>query len=177
MKDKSIYIILMNTGTLLSKTIRFITRYKYSHVVLSLDDSYKKLYSFGRKTAFNFLNAGFVTYGIDSKFFRIYKNTECIVYEVKVDCNEFAKLNKLLDYYESTKTEYKYDIKGLLFRYFGIKLKQRENYYVCSQFVAKVLLDAEIGDFEKTPEFVKPEDFSGLSRARRIYEGKFLSLK
>jgi len=55
MGEKSIYIILMNTGTLLSKTIRFITKYKYSHVVLSLDDSFSKLYSFGRKKVHNFL--------------------------------------------------------------------------------------------------------------------------
>ena len=74
----------MNTGTLLSKTIRFITRYKYSHVVLSLDDSFSKLYSFGRKKVHNFLDAGFVTYGVESDFFRTFSKTECIVYEFKI---------------------------------------------------------------------------------------------
>ena len=49
MKNKSIYVILMNTGTLLSRTIKLVTHYEYSHVVLSLDDTYTKLYSFGRK--------------------------------------------------------------------------------------------------------------------------------
>lgn len=166
----------MNTGTLLSKTIRFVTRYKYSHVVLSLDNSFKKLYSFGRKKVHNFLDAGFVTYGVDSDFFKVFDNTECVVYEVKISEERYEALKQVLAIFEEHSELYHYDIKGLLLRYFYPSVDEREYYYVCSQFVASVLENAEVHHFDKPPKFVKPHDFTQIPDAEKIYEGRLDSL-
>ncbi|MBE6148821.1 MAG: hypothetical protein E7167_04990 [Firmicutes bacterium] len=174
MKEKSVYVILMNTGTLLSRTIKLITRYEYSHVVLSLDNTYTKLYSFGRKRVHNFLNAGLVTYGIESDFFKKFKNTNCLIYELKVTQKQYSKLSKVLKNFEKNLNLYHYDIKGLLIRYFYTNAKSRENYYVCSQFVATVLQTAEICHFDKPLKLVKPHDFNDLPDIQKIYEGKLL---
>ena len=163
----------MNTGTYLSKVIIRITNYKYSHVVLSLDNKYTKLYSFGRKTVHNFLNAGLVTYGLGSPFFKTYKNTECIIYQLAVSNEEYARLNRILNKFEKNANNYKYDIKGLLFRYINISKKTRDDYYVCSMFVAYVLTKAKIYKFRKPLEFVKPLDFTKIPGIKKIYEGKF----
>lgn len=163
----------MNTKTLLSRTIKVITRFKYSHVVLSLDDSYTKLYSFGRKKVYNFLNAGFVTYGLGSDFFKIYKNTECVIFELDVSLKSYNKLKSILKSYEKDAKKYRYDIKGLLIRYFYYNGKVRENYYVCSMFVASVLENADIYKFDKPVELVKPRDFLKIPNIKKIYEGKF----
>ena len=164
----------MNTGTLLSRTIKLITRYEYSHVVLSLDDSYTKLYSFGRKKVYNFLNAGLVTYGIESEFFKKYKNTKCLIYELKVTDKQYYEVSKVLKSFEKNMNLYHYDIRGLLIRYFYTNAKSRENYYVCSQFVATVLQTARICDFNKPLKLVKPNDFNNLPDLNKIYEGKLL---
>ena len=177
MNSKSIYVILMNTGTLLSRTIKLITRYEYSHVVLSLDDSYTKLYSFGRKHVRNFLNAGLVTYGIKSDFFQKFKNTNCLIYELKVTNRQYYKLKRILRNFEKNMNIYHYDIKGLLIRYFYTNAKTRDNYYVCSQFVATVLQTAEICTFDKPPKLVKPNDFNQIPNIKKVYEGKLARIR
>lgn len=58
----------MHTGTLPGIIIKLFTRYQYSHILISLDMSLTKMYSFGRKTLFNPLNAGFVIENIDGAF-------------------------------------------------------------------------------------------------------------
>ena len=58
---KDIYIIQMHTGTIPSVIIKSFTRYKYSHILIATNNSFKKMYSFGRKTLFNPFNAGLVT--------------------------------------------------------------------------------------------------------------------
>ena len=174
---KDIYLILMNTGTLLSKIIIKITGYKYSHVVLSLDNKYTKLFSFGRKTVYNFLNAGLVTYGLGSNFFKVYKNTDCLIYRLTITNMQYYRLKIILNKYERNAKKYKYDIKGLLFRYFNISNKTRINYYVCTMFVSHVLTEAKIYNFNKPIELVKPKDFTKIKGIDKVYEGKFNKIK
>jgi len=174
---KDIYIILMHTRTIPDQIIRKITKYKYSHVVLSLDKSYKKLYSFGRKTVRNVFNAGFVTYGKGSAFFEKFKNTECLVLKLTVSKKQYKSAEKILKTYEENIDIYRYDIKGLLTRYFYYNGKKRKNYYVCSQFVATVIENAGIYNFGKPCELVKPIDFNKIPNIIKVYEGKFSDLK
>lgn len=174
---KNIYIILMDTGTIPSIVIKNVIKYKYSHVALSLDDSYKKLYSFGRRNVHNFLNGGFVTYGIDSEFFKKFHNTECAIYEIKVTEKKYKNLENILNKYEKDMNTYQYDIKGLLTRKFFDNKMVRENYFVCSHFVAEVLKEAGIYKFSKETFEVIPSDFTNLDKAIKIYEGKLLEIK
>ena len=57
---KKIYVILLHTNTIPSKLVRFFTRYKYSHVAISLSRNCDILYSFGRKKIDSIFNGGFV---------------------------------------------------------------------------------------------------------------------
>ena len=50
----------MHTNTIPSKLVRFFTRYKYSHVAISLSNNCDILYSFGRKKIDSIFNGGFV---------------------------------------------------------------------------------------------------------------------
>lgn len=56
---KKIYIILMHTRTIPAKLIKFATKYEYSHVGLSLEESCEEIYSFGRRKATSIINSGF----------------------------------------------------------------------------------------------------------------------
>lgn len=174
---KKIYIILMNTRTIPSRLIKKFTRYKYSHVVLSLDSSYTKLYSMGRRTIHNFLNAGLVTDGIESDFFKYFNKTECLVYEITVTSEQYSNLKKILHKMEKNINYYHYDLKGLLLRVFYDSPKVRENYFVCTHFVATVLAEAGIYDFGKDLVKVRPIDFNNMTNSKKIYEGQFINVR
>ena len=135
---KDIYIIQMHTGTIPSVIIKSFTRYKYSHVLIATNNSFKKMYSFGRKTLFNPFNAGLVT--------------------------------KLLNYFENNIDQYKYDIIGLFLKIMSLPIK-RENHYVCTQFVAEILENTHIYEFEKSNLLVKPIDFEKIDNSNVIYTG------
>ena len=57
---KKIYIILTNTGTVISRIVKIYTRKKYGHVSIALDKKLKNMYSFGRLKATNPFIGGFV---------------------------------------------------------------------------------------------------------------------
>lgn len=50
---KKIYIILTQTGSVVSQMVKLYTRKKYGHVSISLDRELKNMYSFGRLKATN----------------------------------------------------------------------------------------------------------------------------
>ena len=174
---KKIYIGLLQTGTIASIAIKYITHFKYSHVVLALDDSYQKLYSFGRKTFYNIFNAGFVTYGIENEFFtKRFYNTKCAILEIEISNHQYHNLIKILKNFEENSSSYHYDLKGLFIRIF-FEPKVRENYYVCSQFVAYVLEKSGIWQINKSLMQIRAKDFFNIPKSKLVYEGKLLDIK
>ena len=45
---RSIYLVMSQTGTILSKAIKGVTCDQYNHISISLDPSLECMYSFGR---------------------------------------------------------------------------------------------------------------------------------
>lgn len=177
MTDKYIYILLMHTGTILDRIIRAATRYPYSHVVVSLNDSYEKFYSFGRKKIHRIFYGGMVSYGMNGQFFQVFKNTKVRCYRLKVTRKQYDKLKSVLHGYEKNAEIYKYDVKGLFVRFFGREEYRRDKYYVCSMFVADTLKKAKIYEFDKPVGAIKPKDFEAIPGIELIYEGKLNKIK
>lgn len=173
---KDIYILQMHTGTIPSIIIKLFTRYKYSHVLLSLDNSFNKMYSFGRKQLFNPLNAGLVIENIDGEFFKHFNKTKCRIYKLTISNEQYDKLKNILNDFEKNINDYKYDIIGLIFKCFSVPIK-REKHYVCSQFVAEVLNNADIYNFNKPTSLVKPKDFEKISNTENIFSGLLTDAK
>ena len=173
---KNIYILQTHTRTVPSIIIKYLTGYKYSHILLSLDNSLSKMYSFGRKKLFNPLNAGFVIEDIDGDFFHRFNKTNCRIYKLTITNQQYKKLKNILNNFEINQEQYKYDIIGLLLKIFFIPLK-REKHYVCSQFVADVLMKAEIYNFNKPTTLIRPKDFENIENSLEIYSGLLLEAK
>ena len=173
---KDIYILQTHTGTIPGTIIKFLTGYKYSHVLLSLDNSLSKMYSFGRKTLYNPLNAGFVIEDINGRFFHKFNKTKCRIYKITINDNQYQKLEEILKNFENNKDVYRYDLIGLILKYFYIPIK-REKHYVCSQFVAEVLAQAEIVEFHKSHSLIRPKDFETLFCDNEIYSGLLTDAK
>ena len=113
----------------------------------------------------------FITVGFLKEFLYF-----CRIYKLTITNQQHDKLKEILDSFENNQDQYKYDIIGLLLKYFYIPLK-RDKYYVCSQFVAEVLKDAEIYQFNKPISLIRPKDFEKISISEEVYSGFLLEAK
>ena len=82
---KKIYIVLTQTGTLLSRVLKRLTGAKYNHVSIALDEEFNEMYSFGRINPYNPFWGGFVKESPTSGTFKRFKNTDALVLCVDID--------------------------------------------------------------------------------------------
>lgn len=169
---KRIYIIQMHTNTMPSRIVSLFTMYKYSHIAISFDEKCDIVYSFGRRNLYSFLNGGFTIEHKNGEFFSKFYDTSCRVYEVMVNDKQYHYLYKTIEYMKKNQDDYKYDFVGIILRYLGIPITFK-NRYVCSYFVAELLKDAKIYDFDKRTCFVSPKDFENIDIFNLIYDGKY----
>lgn len=167
---RELYLVLTQTGTLPSKTLKLYTGDPYNHISIGFDRNLNVLFSFGRKKLNNPLNGGFVQEGINKGLYSIFKGTICSVYKIEITEQEYESLKSIIDKFNKEKDKYKYNFLGLLTALFGYPL-HREYHYYCTQFVGKVLCSSNVAKFEKDFSFLKPVDFGNLANSELIYEG------
>lgn len=173
---KSIYILLTKTETILSKCIHAAGNNEYTHSALSLDDTFTRLYSFGRKYRYSYLPAGFVHESVNRGLMGSSDDIDCAVYELKITNRQYKKLSRIIDDMEAEMELYQYNILGLILCFFGVA-NQRKYHYFCSQFVSYVLMKSGVAQFGKAPSLIKPCDFAKIPDAVRIFEGNMGQLR
>ena len=169
-RNHSIYVVISKTGTLLCRMIGLFSGGEYNHASLSLDESLKLMYSFGRVNAYNPVVGGFVK---ESPFFGTFKRfhgTEVIVYKIPVTQHQRLAVEACLHEMYRKRNHYAYNFLGLLVAAFGVYW-QRENHYYCSEFVRDVLGWYSVLDAQVYRGIVKPEDFAAIPGAQVIYCG------
>ncbi len=171
--NKSIYIVLSQSYTVLSRIIKKITKDKYSHVSLSFDKECRDMYTMGRKwTRWPFYG----TYKKESIYKGVYNlniNAEILIYELTVTDKQYNNIIKLLDQYGNSSKGYNFI--GLILAIFNKKLDRKK--YYCSEFIYKILSDGSVNIFPKTDNIVKPMDFVKIKGLNKIYEGKIIKYK
>ena len=171
MMSQKIYILLSDTGTLFTKSIKKYTKAPYNHASLAFDEELNDMYSFGRKKPGNPLNGGFVKEDVLTGTYRRYPKTTCVIYELNVTERDVHKMKRLLKIFIRNKQRFLYNILGVL----GVSINEPiefSNSYFCSQFVAEVLHRSGIQLWDKLPALVTPDDFRKCERLLLIYEGK-----
>jgi hypothetical protein len=167
---KHAYVVLTQTGTIISKGIRLYTRAPYNHSSISLSRDLRSMYSFGRKTRYNLLNNGLIEEGFDKGLFPYFPNTHCRVLEMPVADAEYEAMRSLLDRFFADRERYRYNLVGMLSIPFNLRAG-REDHFFCSQFVSFVL--NESAAWRRDPLVTKPMDFCEFPNARVVYEGNF----
>lgn len=176
MAEKSIYILLTDTGTWFSRMIKLYTRFPYNHASIALDDKLERLYSFGRKVYYNPFSAGFVKERMDQGVFFHHKKTKCCLYKLTVDEEQYEKIEEIIYHFDRLADHYKYNLLGIFAIALNFRL-QRNNAFTCSQFVATVLQASGFPFLIKSPELMRPDDFLHLPNLELIYEGKLHEYK
>jgi hypothetical protein len=167
-REKKIYILLTDTGTILTRLIKSYTKKPYNHASIAFDAELIEVYSFGRKTAKNPFIGGFVREDIHSVLF---KQAYCAIYSLTITNDEFQKTYQYIQEIAAEKEHYRYNFIGL----FGVLFKKpikRKNAFFCSQFVASVLKEGKIIDFEKDLSLIEPSDLPHSANFQLTFEGR-----
>lgn len=165
---KSIYLVMSQTGSMLSRTIKLISGKSYNHISISLSDDLNYMYSFGRKYPYNPFIGAFVIEGIDIGTFLRFKNTICRVIKIDITDLQYESLcTNIYDMIEN-RAKYRYNLLGLFLAAFNVHASFNNKFY-CSEFVKYILEKSNI-DVSVLPEITHPIDFMKLDNDV-LYEG------
>jgi len=169
--NRTIYIMLSFTGTILSRIVKVVTLKKYSHTSVALDLEFNALYSFGRLNPRNPFSGGFVKEEIDSGTYKVFKNTICRIYSLDVTEKQYKELEKVITRFYLHKEDYRFNIIGLFGPMINVPIT-RDKKYFCSQFVGEALLESGIYNFNKDVGLLKPIEFASIPNLKLVYEGR-----
>lgn len=163
---KKVYLVLTQTYSGVSKTIKLITKEKYSHASISLDSKCEEMYSFGRKYRYFPFWGIFKHENLNKGLFRN-RGALMSMYEIDVSEDQYNKIVNKIN--KIKKTNKGYNIIGLLLAYFRIKLNR--NKYYCSEFVYEVLSSNGVDIFDKNNVKFKPMELI-KKNFKKVYEGE-----
>lgn len=163
-----IYIVLTETGSILSRAIQLYTQENFNHVSIAFDRNLTEMYSFGRKFENNPFIGGFVQENIHSKLLR---SANCAIYECNVTDEQYELLQQKIQFFKQHMDKFRYNFIGLIGVACRIKL-EREWAFFCSQFIATLLKDAGFNLDGLCPYFMKPTDLGKLPYMHLCYKGE-----
>ncbi len=168
--NEHVYLVISQTGTILSLILKFFTKAKYNHASISLEDKLDEMYSFGRKYPYNVFYGALVKEHPSFGTFKRFYKTTCQILKLKVTAEQKSCIENTVKTMYENKKQYKFDVLGIFLASFKKKLR-RKNYFYCSEFVRTVLVDAGVITKEELPEIIKPIDFLSLKNTETVYEG------
>ena len=139
MSFKNIYLVFSKTGTLFSHLISLCTHEEYAHVSLSLDDSFTKMYSFGRINPAKVLPAGFVYENLYDGVFAMFPESKCLIYKVNVTEKQYNNLVNEIRLFENNKDNLKYNILGTSLVYFNRPRKRESKWQATHVLLGRIL--------------------------------------
>ncbi len=169
--SEQIYVVVTQTGTILSRILKVITHADYNHVSVSTDPTLNTIYSFGRKNPYNPFFGGFVRESPKFGTFKRFSETDAVVLAIPVAPELKDEMEAKLEDMYRHKKEYHYDTLGLLLA--GVKIPlERDNTYYCSSFVKDFLQEYDLAEDEVFGQFPKPIEFLDLKEGHVVYRGK-----
>ena len=124
-QNKQLYIVISQTGTLLSRILKQITGAEYNHASISLSRDLERMYSFGRRHPYNPFWGGFVIESPRTGTFKRFSETKVLVLSVSVTEEQHAELKEMLDVMWKRRRKYSYNYIGLCLAYFHIVWSRR----------------------------------------------------
>lgn len=169
--QKQIYIVVSQTGTILSRFLKLVTSAEYNHVSISLVPDLQTMYSFGRRHPYNPFWGGFVVESPHAGTFKRFSETKVIVLSIAVSEEQYEAIRSKLNLMLSHRKTYHYNYLGLGLAAFHIYYRKAKHYY-CSEFVKELLARFNVQGSEQLAPIVQPIHFLTLPYAQTIYCGK-----
>lgn len=168
--NKKVYIVLSQTGTILSRILKLLTRAPYNHSSIALTEDLQTMYSFGRVHPYNPFIGGFVQESPAYGTFKRFKNTKVMVLETEISSDTYSELGQLIQQMIKEKARYHYNYLGLFLAAIRVHRQKRDCYY-CSEFVKAMVVRMGLPGAEEIPDIVKPIHFLTVPH-KTVYVGK-----
>lgn len=169
---KKVYVMLTKTKTSVAKLIKNVNKCNYTHSSISLNRDLTQLYSFGRRRLHNFLIAGFIKEDVHTGVYAWNQDAPTRLFELEVSDESYLKIIDIIDSFKENYKKHKYNMIGL----FAIqlnKIMKRKWKYVCSQFVAKCLIESNsVKVLPKDVWLMSPDDLPNIEGMNEIYAGQ-----
>ena len=175
MSEKSIYILLTRTSSILSRVIHRMTRAAYTHAALVMDEDFKEIYSFTRRNPRYILPAGLARENLRKGLYRARKDPPCRVYRLRVTEEEYERIRRRVQAMYAERENYHYNYLGVAANYFGRQHSAPKRYF-CSEFVATMV---KTGGHETAvvPARMRPMDFTKMPELDLVYQGSVSGLR
>lgn len=167
-RDKEIYVLLTDTGTVLTRIIKSFTKDPLNHASIAFDPDLHEVYSFGRKNPNNPFFGGFVRENVRCSFF---EESMCAIYRCTVSHAVYSNLRQQVQHFEQNQDMYKYNLVGMLGVLFNIEWERKYSYF-CSQFVATMFQRSGMDLVDKSPLLVTPGDLQNTPKLELVYQGE-----
>lgn len=167
-KNNSIYILLSDYPDQVSRLLKRIGFWKYSHASIGTSLTAPDFFSFTGKRGFR----------IEKPWKHpTYRGqpVPCALYKLPVSEAVFRKVAGDLRRFSEQGERYKYSYFGLLVLYLGCRFNTK-NRYTCSGFVSKVLENSGALSPKLCRKLVKPDDFAEKLYKNNVFEGTLKEL-
>ena len=168
--ERHIYIVISQTGTLLSRFLKLVTKAEYNHASISLVPDLSTMYSFGRKNPYDPFRAGFVAESARFGTFKRFSNTRIVVLDIAVSQEQYDAISRRISTMLALKQHYRYNYLGLWLAFLRIRYRQKRCFY-CSEFVKDILEKQDIHGVSQLASIVQPIHFLSLPTAQQVYVG------
>ena len=157
---KKLFVVFVASNYKTGNVIRFITRGKYNHVAIALDDSLHTLYSYARNNYFEPLNAGY-QHETPSRYLMNGKDTQIKICEYLVDDNHYEHIVNAIGEYSKNQSCTLYNFADLLMYPFKVHIPINLT-HTCVSFVSKLL---------EVKQFMSLKQLEKKFKKGTVYEG------
>ncbi|GLX66268.1 hypothetical protein [Paenibacillus glycanilyticus] len=171
--ELEVYVVLTDTGTLFTRTIKWFTKDQLNHASIAFDSGLNEVYSFGRKNPQNPFFAGFVKENMRGQLFA---EATCALYRCRMQPAAYTKMRSVIAEMEHNRELYRYNLIGVIGLLFNTQLIKREYAYFCSEFVASVFEKSGVELVNKSSFLVTPGDLENTPKLELVYEGRLQDL-
>lgn len=167
---RPIYIVLVSGTALFSKITKKVTNGPFSHAGISIDDTFRNIFSFNMDPKYNGMFGGLSVETLDD----YNKDSKLGIYAIFVKKDDLKKVEKKLNEFLKQKDKTTYSMLNIAAIPTGIVI-QKDLSMICSEFVDYILKMVNIDIIDKASPLVSPNDFYRAymknKKIYKIYEG------
>jgi hypothetical protein len=171
-REKHVYVVLMRSGTALSRLIHKLTGDTYTHAALALDRNLEYMFSFGRRRAENPFCGCFKRERLNDGIYKNHTKLPGVILELPVTAGQYERVRGIIESFLLDSHMYDYNVLGLVKSLLQLP-GANDTRFFCSEFVYHVLYESGVCDFGMDREHVRPQTLLRLN-GRIAFEGNLI---
>lgn len=168
--SKYIYVAFLTAPTKVGKAIRYVTKNKYSHVVLSFDEDLRTMYSFARYNINAPLVAGFVEESALRYSYLSDGDIPVKICKIPLTPQQYKKVLDYICFIKLNSNQYIYNHLALAFAAMHKKVAVN-NSFTCLEFVYSVLYNCGVENSIDINRYFTINDLENVLSRYVVYEG------